>query len=47
LARLGEGIAPEQVIRRAIFLDDDDYVLNLRNVVLGVSESCGESSQKQ
>lgn len=43
LACLGKGIAAEQIVGGAILLDDDDNVLNLRNVVgLGVGEACGK-----
>ena len=48
LACLRKGIAAEQVVRRAIFLDDDDHMLNLRNVVvLGVGQCCRKRNQKQ
>ena len=38
----------EQVIGRAVFLDDDDHMLNLRDVVgLGVGKRCRERNQEQ
>lgn len=30
----GKGIATKQIVRRAIFLDENDYMLNLRNVIV-------------
>jgi hypothetical protein len=41
-------VAPKQIVGSAVFLDDDDHMLDLLDVVgLGVDERCPEDGEAQ